>query len=107
MAINKKKLAQERQRIAKRRAKYRRITGHYKDVRRAGGTDYPDNEEDVFKCKGLNQMIEELCLLNLKTIQVLWSDLLQGEHIHPWRGHYRAALVSAIESNILERTILK
>lgn len=52
-------------------------------------------------------MLTELSKLNIKYLQQLLSDLRTYGYIKPWSGDYHRMLIQCVESNILERTVLK
>lgn len=57
--------------------------------------------------KVFNQMLVELSKLNLKYLQPLQQELENSGAIHPWYGDYHRRLKTWIETEILERTILR
>ena len=52
-------------------------------------------------------MLVELYKLNIKYLHQLLSDLRAYGYIKPWSGDYHRMLIQCVESNILERTLLK
>lgn len=60
---------------------------------------------DPMDNSSFREMVEELCELNVKYLQALLSSLSKM-YLVPWSGAYHRQLVTAISTNILERTIL-
>lgn len=62
----------------------------------------------IYECRGseFDLMINELYKLNIKYLQQLLTDLKSGYYFRFWSGEL-AILQYSIETNILERTILK
>ena len=85
----KRKKTKEVHLIAKRRARYKKVMSDF---------NTPD---------GFELVLNELCKLNTKYLQQLLSDLKTYGYIKPWSGDYHRMLIQCIESNILERTMLK
>lgn len=62
---------------------------------------------DFAQPDGFELMLAELYKLNTKYLQLLLSDLRTYGYIKPWSGDYHRMLIQCIESNLLERVVLK
>ena len=93
-----KKLARIKHQKQKRRAKVNKILFKYRPQH---GWKLPQSVEKH------KEMIDELLTLNVKYLQVLLEDLQPDGADYYYVGDYRKMIVQAIESHILERTLLK
>lgn len=76
---------------------------------RPGSRRYEGVEELMKTYTGpsaFDNMISDLSKLNVKYLQQLLSDLKDG-YINPFPGDYHRMLQQAVETNIMERTLLK